>query len=67
MLNTTKTEDLLQEEHIILEAISEVKMELSILRERGSKGEQIECFKRLITLYGALNIDRLIKISGEGK
>lgn len=43
---------------LIFKAIVEVRAELQGLRDSGaSKSIQLECFQRLITLYGALNAE----------
>ncbi len=53
----------LQTEHKdILESIKSVKLELNQLKDtKAPKAEQLECFKRLVTLYGLLNTQFLLE------
>lgn len=52
-------------EQVTLTAIEEVKAELRYLKVFGTKEQQLECFKRLVSLYGALNIEKLIHITNK--
>ncbi len=45
-----------QENMLILQSVAAVRLELQGLKNtRAPHADQLECFKRLITLYGTLN------------